>query len=59
MTDIEKHKLEVFGERLRLFRQAKNLSQEKFAEVAGLDRTYVWFGAGQKESIFFDACPFG
>jgi len=31
----------VFGERLRSFRKAKNLSQEKLAELADSDRTYI------------------
>lgn len=30
-----------FGERIREFRHASGLSQEKLAEVANLDRTYI------------------
>jgi len=30
-----------FGRRLRLLRKAKGLTQEKLAELSGLDRTYV------------------
>lgn len=41
MTHFERKALETLGERLRVFRHTKNLSQEKFAELAGLDRTYV------------------
>lgn len=33
--------LQQFGVRLRNFRQNKELSQEKFAELTGLDRTYI------------------
>lgn len=31
----------LFGKKLREFRLAKSLSQEKFALLAGVDRTYV------------------
>ncbi len=31
----------AFGERLRSFRKAKKLSQEKLAELADSDRTYI------------------
>lgn len=31
----------AFGEKLRSLRTAKNLSQEKIAELADLDRTYI------------------
>lgn len=41
MTDSEKSELEKLGERLRSLRLAKDVSQEKFAEIAGLDRTYI------------------
>jgi transcriptional regulator with XRE-family HTH domain len=30
-----------FGKRMRSLREAKGLSQEKLAELAGLDRTYI------------------
>jgi transcriptional regulator with XRE-family HTH domain len=30
-----------FGKRLRGLREAANLSQESFADISGLDRTYV------------------
>ena len=30
-----------FGERVRLLRQRKKLSQEAFADLVGLDRTYI------------------
>ena len=33
--------LEQFGESVRIYRQQKGLSQEKLAELAGIDRTYV------------------
>ena len=33
--------LRVFGTNLRKYRKEKNISQEKFAELAGLHRTYI------------------
>lgn len=33
--------LKVFGTNLRKYREDKNISQEKFAEMAGLHRTYI------------------
>lgn len=33
--------LERFGTRVRDARRAKNLSQEAFADLCGLDRTYI------------------
>lgn len=33
--------LKVFGTNLRKYREVKNISQEKFAEKAGLHRTYI------------------
>lgn len=33
--------LKVFGTNLRKYREVKNISQEKFAETAGLHRTYI------------------
>lgn len=33
--------LKVFGTNLKKYREEKNISQEKFAEMAGLHRTYI------------------
>jgi transcriptional regulator with XRE-family HTH domain len=33
--------LKLFGERVRVLRQARGISQEALALAAGLDRTYV------------------
>lgn len=41
MTDNEKQELKLLGERLRFLRLNKDLSQEKFSELSGLDRTYI------------------
>jgi transcriptional regulator with XRE-family HTH domain len=32
---------EAFGDRLRVFRAERGLSQEAFADLCGLDRTYI------------------
>ncbi len=34
-------RLVKFGQRIRELRKKKNLSQESFAELAGLDRSYM------------------
>ena len=41
MNENEKQILENFGNKLRFYRQEKNYSQEKFAELTELDRTYI------------------
>lgn len=33
--------IKVFGTNVRKYRNEKNLSQEKFAELCGLHRTYI------------------
>jgi transcriptional regulator with XRE-family HTH domain len=38
---VEKKILKAFGSRVRLERERKGLSQEDFAEKAGLHRTYI------------------
>lgn len=39
--DEKRSQLIQFGAKLRLIREAKGLSQEELAELAGLHRTYV------------------
>lgn len=41
MTDTEKTMLSLLGAKLRSYRLQKNISQEKFAELTELDRTYI------------------
>ena len=41
MTVEEKKMLSDFGNRLRNLRIQKNISQEKFADLTQLDRTYI------------------
>lgn len=41
MTEIETKELKSLGKRLKVLRLKQNLSQEKFAELSGLDRTYI------------------
>lgn len=41
MLKIEKQELLNLGNKLRDLRQNKALSQERFAELTGLDRTYI------------------
>jgi transcriptional regulator with XRE-family HTH domain len=41
MTDEDRQKLLNLGEKLKFFRLEKGYSQEKFAELSSLDRTYV------------------
>ena len=40
---MEKEKIILtrFGERVRSLRKERGISQEKFAELCGLDRTYI------------------
>ncbi len=33
--------ISIFGQRMRMLRKARGLSQEAFAELAALDRSYV------------------
>jgi transcriptional regulator with XRE-family HTH domain len=41
MPETSEEFLERLGKSVRFFRQRKGLSQEKLAELAGIDRTYV------------------
>ena len=41
MTESENLELLKLGHRLRKYRQYKNYSQEKLAELSCLDRTYI------------------
>ncbi len=41
MKNKPKTTLEVFGDSLRQLRKSRDLSQEEFALVCGLDRTYI------------------
>jgi transcriptional regulator with XRE-family HTH domain len=40
-TNAEKQRLKKFGLHLRSLRLERNISQEKLAELAGLNRTYL------------------
>ena len=41
MKDFDKNLLISLGTKLRTYRLQKNFSQEKFAELTELDRTYI------------------
>ena len=41
MSNIDKNLLNSLGTKLRAYRLQKNYSQEKFAELTELDRTYI------------------
>ncbi len=41
MKTILNEDLKLFDEKLRTLRKNKNISQEKFAEITELDRTYI------------------
>jgi len=41
MTENESEILKNLGKKLRELRQSKNISQEKFAEITEIDRTYI------------------
>ena len=41
MNDFDKSLLNSLGTKLRTYRLQKNFSQEKFAELTKLDRTYI------------------
>ncbi len=41
MNELEKNILNSLGSKLRTYRLQKNFSQEKFAELTELDRTYI------------------
>ena len=54
MTDNEKQELKKLGDKLRLFRLNKNISQEKLAEITNLDRTYISsLERGKRNPSFF------
>lgn len=40
-TKIKTNSLHLFGSRVRTLRKAAGLSQEKLAELSGLDRSYL------------------
>lgn len=41
MNEQYDKELKAFGENLKALRLKKGISQEKFAELTGLDRTYI------------------
>lgn len=41
MNDFDSAKLRILGSKLKTLRLNKNISQEKFAELTQLDRTYI------------------
>lgn len=41
MTNIKSEDLAILGNKLRTFRVEKRYSQERLAELTGLDRTYI------------------
>lgn len=41
MNDFDSAKLKILGSKLKTLRLNKNISQEKFAELTQLDRTYI------------------
>lgn len=41
MNDQDYIKLKFLGDKIKNLRNARNISQEKLAEITGLDRTYI------------------
>lgn len=41
MNEQDKRELKFLGDKLKALRLQKDISQEKFAELTGLDRTYI------------------
>lgn len=41
MNDQDYVKLKFLGDKIKNLRNTKNISQEKLAEITGLDRTYI------------------
>ena len=41
MKDTDKNSLKILADKLRIYRNQKNISQESLAQLAELDRTYI------------------
>lgn len=58
-TTKSNSRLQVLGQKIRFYRNQKNISQEKLAEICGFDRTYISLvERGKRNLSFLNLCSF-